>query len=86
MTRKGRIKIRSAGPKDKHDWDAYVLAHPYGLAYHLFAWKEAIEKAYGFECPYFVAEKDAKICGLLPTAHIDLPFAPALWFPCPTAT
>lgn len=76
MTRKGRLKIRSAGPKDKHAWDTYVLSHPNGLAYHLFAWKEAIEKAYGFDCPYFVAQKDAQICGLLPTANIRWPLHP----------
>ncbi|MDZ7761098.1 MAG: GNAT family N-acetyltransferase [Desulfovermiculus sp.] len=73
MTRKEKFKIRSSGVQDKQAWDTYVLSHPNGLAYHLFAWKEAVEQAYGFDCPYFVAEMDAQICGLLPTAHIHWP-------------
>ena len=70
------IQIHPVKPKDKHAWDTYVLSHQDGLGYHLFAWKEAIEKAYGFDCPYFMAKKDAKVCGLVPTAHIHWPFRP----------
>lgn len=70
------LHFRLAHPDDKKDWDHYVLSHPDGLAYHLYAWKEAVESAYGFDCPYFLAEQNAQICGVLPTAHIHLPFRP----------
>ncbi|MFP4035940.1 MAG: FemAB family XrtA/PEP-CTERM system-associated protein [Desulfobacteraceae bacterium] len=65
--------IRLAAPDDRQVWDAYVLGHPQGLAYQLFAWKEAVEGAYGFECPYFLAEANGSICGVFPLAHVHLP-------------
>lgn len=68
------IHVRLADPDDKQAWDAYVLAHPDGMAYHLFAWKEAVEKAYAFECPYFIATSAGQVCGVLPTALVQLPF------------
>jgi len=67
------MNIRAAGPNDRQTWDAYVLKHNQGLAYQLFAWKEAVEKAYGFECHYFLAESEGTLCGVFPLAHIHLP-------------
>ncbi|MGD8386285.1 MAG: FemAB family PEP-CTERM system-associated protein [Desulfobacteraceae bacterium] len=67
------LSIRLATPNDRASWDAYVLNHPDGLAYQLFAWKEAVEGAYGFECPYFLAEAEGTLCGVFPLAHIHLP-------------
>jgi len=70
------IRARLAGPDDEQAWDAYALAHPNGLAYHLFAWKQAVENAYGFECPCFIAESAGQVCGVLPTAHLRWPCRP----------
>jgi len=56
-------------------WDAYVEAHPDGLAYHRWAWKEAVERAYGFECLYLLAEEAGVIRGVLPLVHHKAPFA-----------
>lgn len=68
------LDIRLAEPVDRASWDAFALSNRDGLAYHLFAWKEAVEKAYGFHCPYFLAEKDGRVCGILPAARIHPPF------------
>ena len=68
-----RTNIRLAGPSDRAAWDTYVAEHPQGLAYQLFAWKEAVEDAYGFDCPYFLAESNGTVCGVFPLAHIHLP-------------
>jgi len=67
------LSIRLATPNDSKSWDTYVLNHPDGLAYQFFAWKEAVEGAYGFECPYFLAEAEGALCGVFPLAHIRLP-------------
>ena len=68
-----QAKIVPATSHDRKQWDDYVLAHPNGLAYQLFAWKTAIENAYGFKCPYLMAKKGARVCGIFPMAHIHLP-------------
>ena len=65
--------VRLATPDDRPAWDAYVLNHPHGLSYQLFAWKEAVEGAYGFDCPYLLAESEGALRGVFPLAHIHLP-------------
>ena len=67
--------IRLATPKDQPNWDNFVWNHKQGLAYHFYAWKEAIEQAYGFECPYLLAESEGTIKGILPLAHIHTPIS-----------
>ena len=66
--------ITLAGSSDKDRWNAYALKHPKGIAYQLFAWKEAVEKAYGFKGFYLMAENGNKISGILPLIRINLPF------------
>jgi FemAB-related protein (PEP-CTERM system-associated) len=70
------LTIRQANASNQPAWDGYVLHHQEGLAYHLFAWKQSIESAYGFDCPSFLAERSGRICGVLPTARIRWPFRP----------
>lgn len=67
------VSLKLAGPGDKKLWDNYAEANGNGLAYHLFAWKLAVEESYGFECPYFMALKDGQMLGALPTVHMRLP-------------
>ena len=63
------LNIRIADHNDQLKWDNYVLKSPNGLAYHLFAWKEAVEKAYGFKGYYLIAEENNFIKGVLPLIH-----------------
>jgi FemAB-related protein (PEP-CTERM system-associated) len=65
--------IRSFTPDDKRNWDAYVLQHPAGVAYHQCAWKEAVEHAYGFSACYLLAERAGAICGVFPLIDFKLP-------------
>jgi FemAB-related protein (PEP-CTERM system-associated) len=67
------MTIHEATDREKEAWDAYALSHPSGSAYHLYAWKQAVERAYGFPCPYFLAENKGKVCGFLPTVQIHWP-------------
>jgi FemAB-related protein (PEP-CTERM system-associated) len=47
-------------------WDAFVLGHPESTVFHLTAWKRTIEREFGFESRYLLAEEHGQICGLLP--------------------
>jgi FemAB-related protein (PEP-CTERM system-associated) len=70
------VIIRDLTPKDADVWDSYVLHHPQGMPYHLLAWKTAVEKAYGFESYYLIAERvhGGGIEGVLPLVHHHLPW------------
>lgn len=68
------MNVRLSDDHDKEKWDAFVRSHNKGLPYHLFAWKETVEQAYKHKTYYFIAEKQGKIIGVLPTVHLNPPF------------
>lgn len=70
------MDIIIADSSDKQRWDQYVSSHPNGIAYHFFAWKEAVEEAYGFRGYYLIAENKKRIQGVLPLMHVKPPFMP----------
>lgn len=49
------VKINQIQSQDATLWDKYVYAHPSATLYHLFAWKNVIEKTYGHKTYYLVA-------------------------------
>ncbi|MBE0618906.1 MAG: GNAT family N-acetyltransferase [Proteobacteria bacterium] len=65
--------IRLATEHDRNRWDAYVQTHPEGLGYHRWAWREAVERAYRFECPYLLAEESGDVKGVLPLVYLKPP-------------
>jgi len=68
------MQIRLASDIDEHKWNSFTSGHPQVSPYHHFAWKKAIEKAYGHQCFYLIAENsDNEIIGVLPTASIKPP-------------
>ena len=81
------MQIRIAGKTDRDVWDKYVLQHRDGLAYHLFAWKLAVEQSYGWRGVYLLAEQDGRVRGVLPavdfrglkgrSSYISLPYCDA---------
>ena len=54
-------------------WDDYVLDHPQGFAYHLYAWRRAVADGYGFPGLYLMARDGAKVRGVLPMIEFRLP-------------
>ena len=68
------MQIRMATDADQSDWDNYVLNHPDGLAYHQFAWKKAVNAAYGFADCYLLAEEQGTIVGVFPLIDFNVPF------------
>ena len=69
------MQIRLATETDRTAWDDYVLNHPDGTAYQLFAWQEAVATAYGFRGKYLLAENGSALCGVLPLIDFRVPFA-----------
>ncbi|OGW36512.1 MAG: hypothetical protein A2010_12860 [Nitrospirae bacterium GWD2_57_9] len=63
------MNIRLAQDCDRERWDAYVLRARHSSCYHLFVWKEIIEKSFGHRTCYFIAEDDSgNVTGVLPLA------------------
>jgi len=52
---KNSINIKLAEDADQGRWDEFTLSHPTASPYHLFAWKKAIEAAYGHKTYYLLA-------------------------------
>ena len=67
------MKIRQANDHDQEEWDNYVLSHPQSAPYLLFAWKAAIEAAYGHKCIYTLAEQQNEIKGVFPIVQMRFP-------------
>ncbi|MFY9113080.1 MAG: FemAB family XrtA/PEP-CTERM system-associated protein [Desulfomonilia bacterium] len=68
------ITVYRAEQSDQKRWDEYVLSHPMGGPYHLFAWKRAVENAYYHECPYLMAEDGQRVIrGVFPLVLMKPP-------------
>lgn len=65
--------VRSATDTDRFKWDAFVSAHEQSSPYHLWAWKAAVEKAYGHRGHYLIAEEYGEVAGVLPMVLMEFP-------------
>ena len=71
--------IKIADVHDKKRWDEYVISHADAGPYHFFAWKEAVESAYGHRAFYLIAEDSrGQVRGLLPLVLVKPPFLGAM--------
>ena len=69
------IQVKTIQSTDASAWDAYVLSHPNATLYHLFGWKNIIEKTYAHKTYYLIAEQQPNnpinpVIGILPLVHI----------------
>jgi FemAB-related protein (PEP-CTERM system-associated) len=60
------MNIRPYCDDVRTEWDDFVVAQPEGTLFHLTAWKRAIEREFGFEARYLLAQENGRICGVLP--------------------
>jgi FemAB-related protein (PEP-CTERM system-associated) len=51
---------------DVNSWDNYVYSNENATIYHKIGWKRIIEKTFNHSSHFLLAEKDGKICGILP--------------------
>lgn len=66
-------------------WDNYVMNSSEATFFHLSGWKSVLERTFGYKSHYIYAERDGKICGILPLfliksllsgkALVSLPFS-----------
>jgi serine/alanine adding enzyme len=65
------MQVRLYNPSDKDSWDRYVMGSGNSSCYHLIGWKDVIEKTFGHNTYYLLAEgEDGKIGGILPLVHL----------------
>ncbi len=73
-----RIIVKQTEPNDSVVWNAYIDAHPKSTLYHLYNWKNIIEKTYAHKTYYLIAEQQPNkpnnstnpVIGILPLVHI----------------
>jgi len=53
------VHIRSVQSADADMWDAYVHSHPQAALYHLYGWRNVIEKTYGHKTYYLAATRQS---------------------------
>ncbi|HEY7338282.1 MAG TPA: FemAB family XrtA/PEP-CTERM system-associated protein [Bryobacteraceae bacterium] len=53
-------------PADHAAWDRFVFGHPQGSPFHLIAWKESIERTFGYRPFYLLAKRGERISAVLP--------------------
>jgi len=72
------IQIHRAEENERGRWDSYVLSHPACGPYHLFAWKQAVEKAYYHKGLYLIAQDEqGSIQGVFPLILMKPPLLKA---------
>jgi len=64
------IQITLLTDDRRESWDKYVEQHPKGTFFHLTGWKTVLEKAYGHDMCYLLAQDNQKIVGILPLGHL----------------
>ena len=71
------IKIRKATDSDDQLWNEYVTRHPHSGPYHLWEWRNTVEKAYKHTPHYLLAEEtdSGKLAGGLPLFYLKSPFS-----------
>ena len=67
--------IRITTDRDQPTWDAYISSNPAAGPYHIFAWKTAVEQAYGHKACYLLAEDGSgSVIGVLPLICFRMPW------------
>ena len=64
------IALLDPSAESKMEWDTYVNSHDSGTPFHLTAWGDAIQRAFGHENYYWFARNGGRICGVLPLTHV----------------
>jgi FemAB-related protein (PEP-CTERM system-associated) len=52
-------------------WDRFALSHPHGSAFHLTAWKQCIESAFGYTPQYMMAFDQGTLRAVLPLFLVE---------------
>lgn len=62
-----RSNVCQLSPEARQQWDEFVLRHPHGSPFHLMAWKDSVERTFGYEPLYLLYQRAGEgIQGVLP--------------------
>lgn len=61
------LMMRRAGSDDAEEWDKFVNDHREGRYCHLWGYRRALEKAYGYQCVYLKFLSGGNLCGVFPS-------------------
>jgi FemAB-related protein (PEP-CTERM system-associated) len=64
------IRIEMADASQKASWDRYVEHHQSASVYHLFCWRDIIERVFRRKTYYLMAKSDSRIIGVLPLVRL----------------
>jgi FemAB-related protein (PEP-CTERM system-associated) len=64
------MKIRVFRTGDARRWDDFVKRMPEATAYHQSGWRAVIEKSFGHQTCYWLAEARGEIAGILPAVQM----------------
>ena len=65
-----RLILRPLEPRSAAAWDAFVTAHKDGTFFHRAAWQHVIQRTFGHQPYYVLAEQDGTVAGVLPLVHV----------------
>jgi len=60
------VKIRNFIDADRGSWDAFAESHPRGSPFHTIAWKNCMERTFGYRPFFFGAYRGDRLTGILP--------------------
>jgi FemAB-related protein (PEP-CTERM system-associated) len=66
----GACSVRPFVETDRTAWNAFVHCHPDGTFFHLAEWQDVLRRAFGHRSHYLLAERNGRVCGLLPLAEV----------------
>ena len=64
------LSVRKMQAADRKTWDDFVLSCQEATFFHRSGWQEVIERAFGHQTCFLLAEREGKIEGILPLARI----------------
>ena len=64
------VAIREFAADDAAVWDAFVATHPGASFFHLSAWRQVIERAFGHRTHFLLSRRGKDVTGILPLALV----------------
>ncbi|MEO1574824.1 MAG: peptidoglycan bridge formation protein FemAB, partial [Pseudomonadota bacterium] len=65
------LTVRTASDSDRDAWNAFVDAQADATFFHRFEWREVLARAFGHKDYYLLVERDGRVEGILPLAHVN---------------
>lgn len=65
------VEVKALDDRARTAWDDYVAGQPRASFCHRAGWAGVIERCFGLATHYAYAEREGRICGVLPLAHVS---------------